>query len=190
MRANTPSPAKGAAAGSTNAPITPGGPAPTSSVPAQWRWHYRVLLNLQDRLLSQQRELTEEITQPLEPHSMSEADTASDEFDHDLALVQLSAEQDALYEVTQALDRIRQGNYGICPETGKMIPSARLKALPWARFTMKVQKRLEKEKLLHSIHLNEATSVREDNNLSFASEASTPLDENEGPVSTDKREEA
>jgi len=160
----------------------------TISVPAQWRWHHRVLLNLQERLLRQQRGLAQEIAQPLEPHSMSEADSATDEFDHDLALTQLSAQHESLYEVNQALERIHRGTYGICEETGKMIPNARLSAVPWTRFTMKVEQRLEKEKLLHSIHLNAAATARNDGLLSFAAEDPDPDDESsQSPGSTDRK---
>jgi len=160
----------------------------TTSVPAQWRWHHRVLLKLQERLLQQQRGLAQAVAQPLEPHSMDEADSATDEFDHNLALTQLSAQHEALYEVKQALERIHRGTYGICEETGKMIPSARLKAVPWTRFTMKVEKRLETEKLLHSIRLNPAATTRKDGLLSFASEDEDSDDESEpSPSSADRK---
>ena len=57
----------------------------------------------------------------------------------------LSSEQDALYEIEQALHRIRDGTYGICELSGKRIESERLQAIPWARFTAAAEKQLEKE---------------------------------------------
>ncbi|MGV3756810.1 MAG: TraR/DksA family transcriptional regulator [Verrucomicrobiota bacterium] len=165
------------------------GTAPIADpIPAQWRWHHRMLLNLHDRLLLQRNGLLHAVGQPLEPHSMNEADSATDEFDHDLALAQLSAQHDALYEINQALERIHRGTYGICEETRKMIPDARLKAVPWTRFTMKVEQRLEKEKLLHSIHLNAAATARNDGLLSFASEDQDSDDESaQSPGSADRK---
>ena len=43
-------------------------------VPAKWRWHYRVLLSLQGRLLRERGELRHVVAEPLEPHSMNAAD--------------------------------------------------------------------------------------------------------------------
>ena len=40
---------------------------------------------------------------------MSQADSATDEFDHELALSRLSVDQDALYEVEAAMNRISEG---------------------------------------------------------------------------------
>jgi RNA polymerase-binding transcription factor DksA len=37
-------------------------------------------------------------------------------------------------EIEDALERIRQGTYGVCLATGKPIGKARLRATPWARF--------------------------------------------------------
>ena len=129
-------------------------------VPTKWRWHYRVLLSIQSRLLRERGELRHAAAEPLEPHSLNEADSATDEFDHDLALTQLSAEQDALYEVNEALDRIRSGRYGVCEETGKAIPAARLRAVPWTGFTREVEERLEKKGIVHRARLTQAVTVR------------------------------
>src|ERR1051326_5894304 len=100
----------------------------------KWAWHQGVLLALRDRLLKERGEHLASAAEPLERHSQSPADSASDEFDHDLALGEISAEQDALFEVEEALSRIRNGTYGLCQETGKPLPPERLKAIPWARF--------------------------------------------------------
>ena len=100
------------------------------SVIPKWAWLYQVLLDLRERLLKGRSEQLAQAAEPLEPHSMDIADSATDEFDHDMALSQLSAEQDALFEVEQALKRILIGTYGVCEETGQPIPQERLKAVP------------------------------------------------------------
>src|SRR6266496_3426440 len=110
---------------------------------AKWAWHYRVLLSLREHLLKERADRLSEASQPLEPHSMDLADSATDEFDHDLALSQLSAEQDRICEVDEAIKRILNGPYGVCEETGKPIPTARLKAIPWTRFAKEAELRLE-----------------------------------------------
>jgi DnaK suppressor protein len=84
---------------------------------------------------------------------MHQADAGSDAYDRDFALSLLSQEQDALYEIDQALKRIDLGTYGICEMSGKPIPRARLEAIPFARFTVECQSQLEKQ--------NKASRVRQ-----------------------------
>jgi DnaK suppressor protein len=84
---------------------------------------------------------------------MHQADAGSDAYDRDFALSLLSQEQDALYEIDQALKRIELGTYGVCEMSGKSIPKARLEAIPFARFTVECQSQLEKQ--------NKASRVRQ-----------------------------
>ncbi len=84
---------------------------------------------------------------------MHQADAGSDAYDRDFALSLLSQEQDALYEIDQALKRVELGTYGKCEMSGKQIPRARLEAIPFARFTVECQSQLEK--------LNKASRVRQ-----------------------------
>ena len=138
----------------------PAAGATARRVPPKWRWHLRVLLSLQGRLLGERGELLRAAAEPIEPHSVDEADSATDEFDHDLALAQLSAGQDALYEVNEALNRILNGTYGVCEETGDAIPAARLRAIPWARFSIAVEDRLEKKGAIPQTGVRQAATVR------------------------------
>jgi DnaK suppressor protein len=84
---------------------------------------------------------------------MHQADAGSDAYDRDFALSLLSQEQDALYEIDQALKRIELGTYGACEMSGKSISRARLEAIPFARFTVECQSQLEKQ--------NKASRVRQ-----------------------------
>jgi len=52
---------------------------------------------------------------------------------------------DLLREIDDALARIRRGVYGVCELTGSDIPIGRLKALPFARYTMEAQASLERQ---------------------------------------------
>jgi RNA polymerase-binding transcription factor DksA len=75
---------------------------------------------------------------------MHQADAGSDAYDKDFALSLLSQEQDALYEIEEALKRIDGGTYGVCEISGKEIPVARLEALPFARRTVECQAEFER----------------------------------------------
>jgi len=77
---------------------------------------------------------------------MHQADAGSDAYDRDFALSLLSQEQDALYEIEEALKRVEAGTYGVCEMSGKPIPHARLEAIPFARFTVECQTQIEKQK--------------------------------------------
>ncbi len=76
---------------------------------------------------------------------MHQADAGSDAYDRDFALSLLSQEQDALYEIEEALKRIEGGSYGTCEMSGKPIAHARLEAIPFARYTVECQAQLEKQ---------------------------------------------
>ncbi len=74
-----------------------------------------------------------------------QGDAGSDAYDRDFALSVLAKEQDALYEIEQALRRIQAGAYGICEMSARKIPQARLEAIPFARLTVECQAQWEKE---------------------------------------------
>jgi len=78
-------------------------------------------------------------------HGLHQADAGSDAYDRDFALNLLSQEQDALFEIDEALKRIARGTYGTCEMSGKAIPKARLEARPFARFTVECQNEIEKK---------------------------------------------
>ena len=80
---------------------------------------------------------------------MHQADAGSDAYDRDFALSLLSQEQDALYEIEEAIKRIDAGKYGTCEMSGKPIAHARLEALPFARYTVECQSQLEKQKRIN-----------------------------------------
>lgn len=74
-----------------------------------------------------------------------QGDAGSDAYDRDFALSVLAKEQDALYEIEQALRRIQAGSYGVCEMSNHKIPTARLEAIPFARLTVECQAQWEKE---------------------------------------------
>lgn len=74
-----------------------------------------------------------------------QGDAGSDAYDRDFALSVLAKEQDALYEIEQALRRIKSGTYGTCEISELKIPIARLEAIPFARLTVECQAQWEKE---------------------------------------------
>ena len=126
---------------------------------AKWSWHQRTLLEFRERLMKERTERLSTAAQPIERFSQSQADAASDEFDHDLALSQLTSEDDWIHQLDAALDRIQQGTYGVCQETGRPIAPARLRAVPWALYSKDVQLEKERRGETDSPHLGTLGSV-------------------------------
>jgi RNA polymerase-binding transcription factor DksA len=73
----------------------------------------------------------------------------------------------------QALERIALGVYGTCEMSGQAIPRARLEAIPFARFTVECQSRMEKQRRAFQARqsvasvfgLNDQEGVQDDDDL-------------------------
>ena len=114
-------------------------------IKAEWKKYYDSLLNLRGSLMNQMGDLKKESAEEMSGYSMHMADSGTDNFDRDSALSLLSSDQDAVYEIDEALKRIEKGTYGRCELTDKPIPKTRLNAVPWARYTVESQAQLEKD---------------------------------------------
>jgi RNA polymerase-binding transcription factor DksA len=76
------------------------------------------------------------------PIHMADAGTDSYEIENTLGLVE--SERRLIADIDDALERIEIGTYGICEGSGKPIPKARLRAIPWARYCVEHARLLEK----------------------------------------------
>jgi RNA polymerase-binding transcription factor DksA len=125
----------------------------------EWSKYYQNLLELRERLLHQMNGLAKESAEEMSSYSLHMADSGTDNFDRDFALSLLSSDQDAIYEIEEALKRIEKDTYGICELTAKPIPRARLDAIPWTRFTVEAQAQLEREGALRQKRLGALGTV-------------------------------
>ena len=133
--------------------------ADPKKVKAEWQKYCQRLLDLREQLLHQMNGLAKESAQELPGYSLHMADSGTDNFDRDFALSLLSSDQDAVYEIEEALKRIEKKTYGVCELTGKTIPKARLEAIPWTRFTVEAQAQLEREGALKSRRIGQLGTV-------------------------------
>ncbi len=134
-------------------------PAGAKKIKAEWQKYYNRLLELREQLLHQMNGLAKESAQEMAGYSLHMADSGTDNFDRDFALSLLSSDQDAVYEIEEALKRIEKKTFGVCELTGKNIPKARLEAIPWTRFTVDAQAQLEKEGALKSRRIGQLGTV-------------------------------
>ena len=114
-------------------------------VKREWQKFCLHLLELREQLTKQMNGLAAESAQEMAGYSLHMADSGTDNFDRDFALSLLSSDQDAVFEIEEALKRIDAGTYGVCEMSNKAIPHTRLEAIPFARFTVECQQQLEKE---------------------------------------------
>ncbi len=158
-----PAKKKGSKAKRSSSPRTKARPESVTGsleeVPAKWRPQYRALMNLRDRLLNRKQDLSLDVGSEAPKYSLHQADAGTDSYDRDFALGMLSSEQDALYEIDEALNRIRSGSYGVCEQTGKPIERERLKAIPWTRFSAVAANELERKGQTNRAHLGRLGSV-------------------------------
>lgn len=133
--------------------ITKAHPVNSVKIKPEWRHYHETLLDLREKLLHQMSGLAKESAEEMASYSLHMADSGTDNFDRDFALSLLSSDQDAIYEIEEALKRIEKNTYGVCELTGKPIPKARLEAIPWTRFTVEAQAQLEREGALRQKRL-------------------------------------
>ena len=128
-------------------------------IKAEWAKYHEHLLELRERLQAQMSGLAKESAEEMTNYSLHMADSGTDNFDRDFALSLLSSDQDAIYEIEEALKRIEKKTYGICELSGKPIPKTRLDAIPWTRFTVEAQSQLEREGALRQRRLGQLGTV-------------------------------
>jgi RNA polymerase-binding transcription factor DksA len=125
----------------------------------KWQKHYQRLTELREHLVNRRSELTNDALGEQPAFSTHMADAGTDTYDRDFALGILSSDQDAIYEIEEAIDRISRGTYGICELTKKPIEPARLAAVPWARFSAAAERKLEKEGAVKHARLGPRATV-------------------------------
>ncbi len=116
---------------------------PPPIIPSKWKWHYHTLLALRARLLNEHHQHARDATAPADPAPTDLADAAQIQLERDELWRELATESDKLFEVDCALQRIVDGFYGICEETGHPIPEDRLRAVPWARYNRSAEEQHE-----------------------------------------------
>src|SRR3990167_8326707 len=110
--------------------------------------HYLTLQQLEyfrERLLHLRQELEGALkkhSSRIQDESLNEPDAmdrASIETTHSLEIEAQSRERGQILKINQALERINNGTYGFCEETGAPIGLARLDAYPTATLCVEIQ---------------------------------------------------
>lgn len=72
------------------------------------------------------------------------ADRANNSYNRETMFALSDAERTLLFEIDEALERIEKGTYGTCEHFGSPIGIQRLKAIPWARYSIEAQELKER----------------------------------------------
>jgi len=129
----------------------------SKQVPEKFRRYYRLLVDMRDALHkglafhseSALKKSGKDDAGDLSGYSQHLADAGTDTADRDFALSLISNEQEALKEIADAIERMKNGSYGTCEITNKAIPAARLIAVPFTRYSLEGQKELERNRRAH-----------------------------------------
>jgi RNA polymerase-binding transcription factor DksA len=105
----------------------------------KWSAEQRALLAIRDTLIDRIRSLEADAREEQPVNSLHPGDGATDSYNRDFLLGMVEFEQVLLQEVDSALERLRDGTYGICERTGKRIPRQRLRSVPWTRCRAEAQ---------------------------------------------------
>lgn len=86
-----------------------------------------------------------ELTDSIRIHQVADpVDTTQQAADRDVAVQILDSESVLARRIRSALDRIRDGSYGICQQCEEEIAPKRLKAMPWAELCIACQEQADK----------------------------------------------
>lgn len=122
--------------------ILPRGYRPSADEPfmneMQQEYFRRKLKAWRDELLEDYQETRERLSAS-DGRSGDFADAASDETDRTLELRTRDRERKLIAKIDQALERLKDGTYGYCAETGSPIGLARLEARPTATLCIEAQ---------------------------------------------------
>ena len=132
--------------------ILPRGYRPSADEPfmneMQQEYFRRKLKAWRDELLEDYQETRDKLSAG-ETRGGDYADAASDETDRALELRSRDRERKLIAKIDQALERLKEGTYGYCTETGKPIGLARLEARPTATLCIEAQEAHERRERLH-----------------------------------------
>ncbi len=72
-------------------------------------------------------------------------DSVSEERTRELEMILTDREKKKLLQIDEALERIEDSSYGLCEECDVKIPKARLKVVPFAKYCVECQEKMERE---------------------------------------------
>jgi len=135
--------------------VDPDRPLPKSRLGRKELNEFReLLMNKRRELIGDVRNLTnealkrnrQEASGDLSNMPIHMADIGTDNWEQEFTIGLLEQEKALVREIDEALNRISAGTYGICLATHKPITLARLRATPWAKYSIQYARMKERER--------------------------------------------
>jgi DnaK suppressor protein len=114
----------------------------------QREYFRRKLLNWKDDILREARETLQHLQDENQNHP-DLADRASSETDRSIELRARDRQRKLISKIDAALQRIEDGSYGFCEDTGEPISLKRLEARPIATLSVEAQERHERRERVY-----------------------------------------
>jgi len=114
----------------------------------QREYFRRKLLNWKDDILREARETLQHLQDENQNHP-DLADRASSETDRSIELRARDRQRKLISKIDSALQRIEDGSYGFCEDTGEPISLKRLEARPIATLSVEAQERHERRERVY-----------------------------------------
>lgn len=113
----------------------------------------KILLEKREEIMEKVKHIKQEVlgksqrdaSGDLSGYTFHMADVASDNFEREISLGLAESEQELLYQIDDALERLRDKNFGKCRLCNKDIGIKRLGAVPYAQLCISCQEREEKK---------------------------------------------
>ena len=120
-------------------------PAKTTSPEEKIATARKTLLGMKEKLLAEGlgKSLAADLARPFDIGD--EGDRADTERTHEVSILLSVRDKGKLLAIEEALEKIKEGTYGVCEECGDEIGAGRLKAMPLAKLCVTCQSRIEKE---------------------------------------------
>lgn len=107
----------------------------------------QLIASLKERLLQERDILLKGMQRKETPNEISThgdlVDQSTNFSEHEVMLGMAEHDRNRLQEINRALDKIKNGTYGICEMSGELISDERLIAMPTARYSVKCQAKIE-----------------------------------------------
>ncbi|MCC6587699.1 MAG: TraR/DksA family transcriptional regulator [Bryobacterales bacterium] len=97
-------------------------------------------------LMNRRAELTGTVVNLEEIHIervADELDLLQQSSERELAIARIHRDNETIRKIDAALQRLREGSYGVCEDCEQAIAPARLKAIPWAARCVRCQERAD-----------------------------------------------
>lgn len=112
--------------------------------PVMLEYFRQALIKWRSDLLKESQDTISKTLQGTELQKPDMTDRASEETDHALELRTRDRERKLVKKINSTLEKLDDGEYGYCEETGEPISIARLKARPIASMSLEAQERHER----------------------------------------------